>query len=153
MWQNWWTGIACKNAVVTHLAVVCDVDVCHQEASGAHLGEVFAACSRSAVDGHAFADHSIVAHLHARLLSREFEVLRDAAQDCAGKDRAVVSQFYVIVNGNVGTYAAAVAYFDIAGNVAEGAYLDILADAGVRVYKAVIVHRRQIRGKCWIPGR
>ena len=113
------------NHAVADAAVVGDVGIGHDEAVLADHSLTFG--RRSAVDGGTFAQRGAVAYDGERLLTLEFEVLRNAGHHGAGEDGYIVADARTGENGYVAVYHGVVADFHIVVDSGEIADADVIA--------------------------
>ena len=81
--------------------------VCHDESIVAYYGA--SACCGTAVYSDAFAEGGVVADDGKRLFSAEFQVLRDGAYHCTGKDGAVFADTGALKDCDVAADACSLA--------------------------------------------
>ncbi len=123
-------GVA-DDHVVAHDAVVRHMAVGHDEAVAAYYSTAFGCCA--AVDGHAFAQHCVIAYFCCRLLAAELEVLRYGAYHSAGEDGDVAADTGSLEDGDIAAYACAGADFNITVDGCERTDNDVVGYLGFRV--------------------
>ena len=120
-------GAVADDAAVAHHGIMCHMTSLHQQVVAAHLGAVL--CSGTPVDGHVLTYLVVVTDDGQCILSLEFQVLGNCADDGTWKNdisiadagtvqychavhqRVVVSDFYILVDVAEWTDFAVLPYF------------------------------------------
>src|SRR5438270_143923 len=97
-----------------------DVGIRHDEAVAADASNA-AARRRATMDGHAFADHVVVADLQPSFLAFKLQVLRLEAERRKGKDTIVGADVRRTLEHNMRQEFAALAHLNLFADNAEGA--------------------------------
>jgi hypothetical protein len=123
--------VVAENDIVPDLAVMRDMRVGHNQAVPANrsgkpvLG--------TAMDGNKFPDGGIVANVHGRFFTFEFQVLGGGGQHGAWKDPAVAADAGAFHDRNIASDPGAFADFHVVVDHGKGIDLDICCHAGVGV--------------------
>ena len=104
----------------------------HEQVVAAHDGASLGC--RAAVDGHVLAYLVVVANLCCCLLAPELEVLRNGTDDSTGEEDVAVADACAVEHCHTVHQGIVVADDNAFVDVAEGAYLTVLANDGLRVY-------------------
>lgn len=132
-------GTIPHHTVITHLRVMGYVGTFHQEVIVTYQG--LSAFKGSAIDNHVFPENIVVAYHQLRIISLEVEILRYSRQHRTlvhlvvitharaienaheGKDEAIVTYHYVILNVSERKHLAVVAYPRLGRDLCSWTYL------------------------------
>ena len=152
-------GLACKayeahkDTVVTYPAVVCHMDIGHDEHIVSYLRHTFAAGIGPPVDCGALPYCNIVAYLHISHFAVEFEILRSGTDHGAWIYSAVLTHLHILKDICVREQFASVANLDIAFDIAERSYFDIVANLGIRMNNSCRMYFLRHFVQCFISKK
>jgi hypothetical protein len=124
-------GIVAHDAVVTNLAIMGDVTICHDKAVVPNLGcpPVFT----SAVNGYKFTNGSVVANFDGSWFILKFKVLRNRSYNCPRKDPAVFADAGAFHDGYIASDPGAFTNFYVLVYDTKGINFYIRSKLGIRM--------------------
>ena len=128
------TDVTYENTMISDFAVMCDMYVRHEESIASDLGNAFAACLGTTVNGNAFTDSYIVTDFNISNLSVKFKVLRNCSDNCSRIDLAVLSHLDIRENHSMRINLATITNLYIIIDECIGTDFNVISKNCLRAY-------------------